>query len=86
MNGLNEKLENESVPKPAKVTTTDNKKGTRGDIEDEDDEESYYRWVTLPLVVALVHTILLLCAILISCAQLHGGKSKCRRCRRNIRP
>lgn len=41
MAGIEEqvKMENKKIPQP----NVDPKKGTRGDIDDEDDEESYYR-------------------------------------------
>ncbi|XP_058116917.1 ATP-dependent RNA helicase DDX42 [Anopheles ziemanni] len=43
MAGIEEqvKLENKKIPQP----NVDPKKGTRGDIDDEDDEESYYRYM-----------------------------------------
>ncbi|XP_053679879.1 ATP-dependent RNA helicase DDX42 [Anopheles nili] len=43
MAGIEEqvKMENKKIPQPS----VDPKKGTRGDIDDEDDEESYYRYM-----------------------------------------
>lgn len=46
MQGLEQHLEKEKTQvKPDGPVAVQNSKGTRGDIDDEDDEESYYRWV-----------------------------------------
>lgn len=47
MMGIEKKLEKEKTKPPTEsiVVAISKTKGTRGDIDDEDDEESYYRWV-----------------------------------------
>lgn len=47
MMGLEKTMEKEvtKCTVDAKKSTSVKPKGTRGDIDDEDDEESYYRWV-----------------------------------------
>lgn len=48
MMGIEQHLEKEKTKSSSDtqlIAAPKNIKGTRGDIDDEDDEESYYRWV-----------------------------------------
>lgn len=47
MMGIEKHLEKEKTKSSDTplIAVTKSNKGTRGDIDDEDDEESYYRWV-----------------------------------------